>query len=231
MRVLLLGEDAQEIAEALLESIDRGATAEEIAGSVAYAAALRIAQFNTNNEFSDWDSALHSFTFANAIHQALRWAPSAEVIRGVFDAAMSVYLNRFLNVPAARVPEPTSVGDPEMLLGELFGLFDRQQQVNRAGEVVGEYLSEAVGPTSFSPRSAAFSCARTATSTGWSDGRGGLARVLSTRASTAGIHVLVAGARYLAAHAPTVRSQEQSSRIAERLERGEATFRGILSEL
>ena len=43
--------------------------------------------------------ALHTFTFANAVHQGLRRAPSPELLRGVFDAAMSVYLDRFLNVP------------------------------------------------------------------------------------------------------------------------------------
>ena len=31
---------------------------------VAYAAALRIAQFHTSNEYGDWDTALHTFTFA-----------------------------------------------------------------------------------------------------------------------------------------------------------------------
>jgi hypothetical protein len=39
-----------------------------------------------------------------------------------------------------------------------------------------------------------------------------------------GIHALIAGARYLAAHAPTVRSQEQTFQIARRLSRGERLF-------
>ena len=42
--------------------------------------------------------------------------------------------------------------------------------------------------------------------------------------SRAGIHVLVAAARYLAAHAPTRRSQEQTYQMAERLHRGEEVF-------
>jgi hypothetical protein len=50
------------------------------------------------------DTAHHSFTFANAVHQAIQRAPSAELVRGAFDATMSVYLNRFLNVPAAKIP-------------------------------------------------------------------------------------------------------------------------------
>ena len=134
---VLLGEDAQAIADALLVALREGATGEEVAGAVAYAAVLRIARFHTSNEFGDWDTALHTFTFANAIHQGLRRAPSPELLRGVFDAAMSVYLDRFLNVPPARLPDPDGTGgDPEGLLSELPVLLDRQQQVNEAGELV-----------------------------------------------------------------------------------------------
>ena len=38
-------------------------------------------------------------------------------------------------------------------------------------------------------------------------------------------HVLVAAARYLAAHAPTSRSQQQTYQIALRLHRGEAIYK------
>ena len=123
-------------------ALREGATGEEVAGAVAYAAVLRIARFHTSNEFGDWNTALHTFTFANAIHQGLRRAPSPELLRGVFDAAMSVYLDRFLNVPPARLPDPDGTGgDPEGLLSELPVLLDRQQQVNEAGELVARYLA------------------------------------------------------------------------------------------
>src|SRR5205807_6246604 len=109
------------------------ATAEQLAGAVAYAAALRIARFPTSNEFGDWDTALHTFTFANAVQQGLRRAPSVELLRGVFDAAMSVYLDRFLNVPAVRLPEPDTSPQPDELLAELPQLLDKQQHVHDAG--------------------------------------------------------------------------------------------------
>jgi hypothetical protein len=96
---VLLGDDPQAIAEALLEALRGGASVEAVAAAVVRAAALRIARFHTSNEFGDWDTALHTFTFANAVHQGLRRVPSPELLRGVFDAAMSVYLDRFLNVP------------------------------------------------------------------------------------------------------------------------------------
>ncbi len=44
---VLLDEDPKAIAEALLEALRDGATEEELAGAVAYAAALRIARFPT----------------------------------------------------------------------------------------------------------------------------------------------------------------------------------------
>ena len=39
-------------------------------------------------------------------------------------------------------------------------------------------------------------------------------------------HTLVAAARYLAAHAPTMRAQEQTYQIAARLHRGDRPFAG-----
>ena len=138
---------------------------------------------------------------------------------------MTVYLNRFLNVPPARLPEPgSSYVDPQGLLAELPSLYDRQQSVEQAGEAVARFEF----------------------------GRGQSERLLATLGhlllredrnfhtiqmveaafrqyqhlgnSTAGVHVLVAAARYLAAHAPTVRSQEQTFLIAQRLERGDRLF-------
>ena len=95
-----------EILEGLLQALRDGADEVHLASAVSYAAATRIARFPTCNEFGDWDTALHTFTFANAVEQGLRRSPSPELVRGVLDAAMSVHLDRFLNVPATRLPEP-----------------------------------------------------------------------------------------------------------------------------
>ena len=103
---VLLGDDPQASVDALLEALHNGVRDVDLAGVVAYAAALRIARFHISNEFGDWDTALHTFTFANAVHQGLRCTQSHELLRGVFDAAMSLHLDRFLNVPAARIPAP-----------------------------------------------------------------------------------------------------------------------------
>ena len=78
----------------MLEALRNGAAFEELAGTVAYAAALRIAQFSSNNDFGDWNTAHHSFTFANAVESGLRRVPSPLLLRGVFDGAMTVDLIR-----------------------------------------------------------------------------------------------------------------------------------------
>ena len=136
----LLSDDPQAIVAALLDALRTGCPSAQLSGLVAYAAALRIAHFPTSNEFSDWDTALHSFTFANAVQQGLLRSESPELLRGVFDAAMSVYLNRFLNVPAVRLPSPEkSSQDPQGLLGQLVALLDQRHQVDEAAQVVAEY--------------------------------------------------------------------------------------------
>ena len=81
-----------------------GANPEELGRAVAFAAALRITRFHTQNDHGDWDEVHHSFTAANALHQAIRRAPTPELLRGVYHGALRVYLDRFLNVPAARLP-------------------------------------------------------------------------------------------------------------------------------
>ena len=222
---VLLGDDAQAIADALLAALRGGATEDELAAAVAYAAALRIAHFHTSNEFFDWDTALHTFTFANAIHRGLRRVASPELLRGVFDAAMSVYLDRFLNVPPARLPEPAgAVENPEALLRELPALLDRQQQVNEAGELVATYL-HSDGDTDrllamlgkvLLREDRDFHTIQTV--------EAAFSQHELLRGTPAATHVLIAAARYLAAHAPTVRAQGQTYEIALRLHRGERLY-------
>jgi hypothetical protein len=222
---VLLGEDPQTIAEALLSALREGSTESELAGSVAYAAALRIARFHTSNEFGDWDTALHSFTFANAIHQGLRRVPSPELLRGVFDAAMSVYLDRFLNVPATRLPEPDDTGkNPAILLGELPELLDRQQQVNEAGALVARYLYSDGAPKQLLAELGRLLLREDRDFHTIQTIEVAFRQYELLRGTPAGAHVLVAAARYLAAHSPTVREQGQTYQIAYRLHRGERLF-------
>jgi nitrite reductase/ring-hydroxylating ferredoxin subunit len=224
---ILLGDNPQDIADGLLQALRAGCAMTELAAIVSYAAVLRIARFHTSNEFSDWDTALHTFTFANAIEQGLRRAPSVELLRGVFDAAMSVYLDRFLNIPAARIPQPEEDGaDPASLLAELPALLDRQQQVNQAASVVAHYLHTggqagrllAMIGKLLLREDRDFHTIQTV--------EGAFRQYARWRGTKAGTHALIAAVRYLAAHSPTMRAQGQTYGIAYRLHRGERLFEG-----
>src|SRR5207247_4532186 len=137
----VLGDDPAATLDALLAALAAGASPVDVASGVSFTAATRIARFPTSNEFGDWDTALHTFTFANAVEQGLRRSPSRELLRGVLDAAISVYLDRFLNVPAARLPRADAEDDPAALLERFPRLLDLQQQVDEAGRLVACYLA------------------------------------------------------------------------------------------
>ena len=224
---ILLGDDPQAIADLLVQLLAEGIEPAEVARMVSYAAARRIAHFHTSNEFGDWDTVLHTFTYANAIQHAVRRAPSLELLRCIFDAAMSVYLDRFLNIPAAPLPkvEPTST-PAELLLAEFPALLNKQQQVNEAGRLVAQYLANGGQPEKIIAVLGAtllredqdFHTIQTV------EAAVSQYRLLQDQPEAG--HVLIAAARYLAAHAPTPRAQNQTYQIALRLHRGEKLFEG-----
>jgi nitrite reductase/ring-hydroxylating ferredoxin subunit len=219
---VLLGEDPRAIASALLEALQEGATEEELAQAVSYTAALRIARFPTTNEFGDWDTALHTFTFANAVHQGLRRTPSQELVRGVFDAAMSVHLDRFLNIPPTRLPEldgPET--EPGELLAELPALLDERQRVDAAGGLVAHYLYGGGDADRLLALLGSLLLREDRNFHTIQAIEAVFSQHASLRGTVAGTHVLVAATRYLAAHCPTMRSQGQTYDIARRLSRGE----------
>ena len=225
MAPVLLGEDAEAIAEALLEALREGATEEGLAGTVAYAAALRIARFPTTNEFGDWDTALHTFTFANAVHQGLRRTSSLELLRGVFDAAMSVHLDRFLNIPPARLPEPDDPeAAPDDLLAELPTLLDERQRVGAAGDLVVRYLYGGGDADRLLAVMGGLLLREDRNFHTIQAVEAAFRQHALLRDTAAGAHVLIAAARYLAAHSPTMRSQGQTYEIARRLSRGETLY-------
>lgn len=222
----LLGENPREIADALLGALREGASTAEVAGAVSYAAALRIARFPTTNEFGDWDTALHTFTFANACEQGLRRSPSPELLRGVFDAAMSVYLDRFLNVPPARLPEGED-GDPAEMLSEFPALLDRQQRVDEAGSLVANYLHPGGEPDELLAMLGRLLLREDRDFHTIQAVEAAFRQHEGLRGTREGSHVLIAAARYLAAHSPTMRSQGQTYDIARRLSRGEKLYEEV----
>src|SRR5262249_29649762 len=137
----MLAEDPAATVAALVQALEDGAGSMALSSALAYAAALRVARFHTSNEFGDWITVLHTFTYANALHQSLKRAPSAEALRGVFHGAMPLYLDRFLNMPAAPLPPSAAPATADALLEELLALLNRQQEVNAAGALAYRYLA------------------------------------------------------------------------------------------
>jgi hypothetical protein len=220
---MLIDGEAAELVDALLSALRAGASEVELASAVAYAAATRIARFPTSNDFGDWDTALHTFTFANAVEQGLRRSSSPELLRGVFDAAASVHLDRFLNVPAARLPRPQNGADPDELLDGLPKLLDRQQQVDEAGQLAASFLGAGGEPQRLV---AALGAALVRENRNF--------HTIQCVEAAARQHELtsdplplLAAARYLAAHATTTRSQRQIFDIARRLHRGEKLYEEV----
>jgi hypothetical protein len=239
---VLLGDNPKAIVNVLVESLQDGAKQEELAAIVTYAAALRIAQFPITNEYSDWDTTLHTFTFANAVQQAICRLPSSkELLRAIFDVAMSNYLNRFLNVPCVALPsekeEPINNRDSESNRGNMMDRFldtlDKRHQVNEAAKMVATCLSTQQGEKELSEilvhallredRSfhtiqmleAAF---RQKTE---------LQRLQVLEGIKSISHILIAAARYLAAHTPSARAQGQTFEIAWRLHQGGKLYEEI----
>jgi hypothetical protein len=179
----------------------------------------------TTNEFGDWDTALHTFTFANAVNQGLRRTPSPELLRGVFDAAISVHLDRFLNVPPARLPEPDGSREtPQELLAKLPELLDERQQVGAAGELVAHYLYGGGDAERLLAVMGGMLLREDRNFHTIQAVEAAFSQNALLRDTAAGNHVLIAAARYLAAHSPTMRSQGQTYDIARRLSRGEILY-------
>jgi nitrite reductase/ring-hydroxylating ferredoxin subunit len=228
----LLGDDPRAIMDGIVDAMEQGAALTEISLTLSYAAAVRIAKFHTSNEFGDWITVLHTFTYCNALHQGLKRAPSPELARGIFHGAGSLYLDRFLNMPSARLPENRNADqeptDPDQLLARLKDLMDREQRVNESALTVHRYLSLGHDPARLIATLGHTLLREDAEFHSYQMLEAGVAlsHALRPQRPEAANRVLVAIARYLAAHAPTPRAMLQTARTAMRLQRGEAIYQG-----
>jgi nitrite reductase/ring-hydroxylating ferredoxin subunit len=233
---LLLGDDPAAIVVALKSAIRDGATATDLSGAISYAAALRIAMFGTSNEHSDWDTALHGFTYCNAVHQLLRRITAEmpmelerpELLRGVFHGAMQVYLTRFLNVPPARLP---GEGDDKLddlpcdgreLRDAFLAALDRQGAVKTAGCIAARHVILGHPAEPLIATLARAVLREDSEFHTYQMLEAGVQQYRQWGESTAGRHVLIAVARYVAAHSPTERAQLQTAMVAHRLSLGQA---------
>jgi hypothetical protein len=129
----------------------------------------------------------------------------------------------------------STVKNPETLLKEFLTLLDKQQQVNQAGELVMDYLYNNGKPErllavmgksllredrnfhSIQMIEAIFKQYSLYSLTSVRDDE-------NNSNNTTGAHLLVAAARYLAAHSPTMRSQGHTYQTANQLYHGEHLF-------
>ncbi len=266
----VLGEEPQAILAALLAALREGATPADVARAVAFAAALRIAHFATSNDHSDWESAHHTFSYANAAFglieratggntksvsrpsaparepgprarpsppldpgsrvarpghdEPLQVAVEALCLRAAIHGALAVYLNRYLNVPPARLP----AGDdrPALAQAELrcafLDVLDRQQQVAEAARVAAAHLAAGHPPADLF---ALLGHALLREDAGFhmvQNLQAAVQQYMAWGDDPEAAPILIAAARYLAAHCPTPRARHQTAQVAQRLMRGGA---------
>jgi nitrite reductase/ring-hydroxylating ferredoxin subunit len=234
----LLGDDPAKIIDALKAAIRAGAAPADLGRSLAYGAALRVARFGNANEHADWDTAHHVFTYANAVHQMLRRIGTADIddyvtaVRAIMHGAMALYLARYLNVPPARIPGEDSdqldnlPADVETIRAALLDAFDRQRQVDLAARLVARHLTLGHSPQALIATLALAVLREDAGFHAYQLLEAGVRQFTAWGNTGEGRHILIAVARYLAAHSPTERGALQTADIARRLMRGVAIHQG-----
>jgi hypothetical protein len=228
----LLGDDPARIVDSLKAAIRAGAAPADLGRSLAYSAALRVARFGNANEHADWETAHHVFTYANAVHQMLKRIGTADndthvaAVRGVLHGAMALYLARYLNVPPARIPGEGGEqlddlpADADAIRTALLDAFDRQRQVDLAARLVARHLTLGHSPQALIATLARAVLREDAGFHAYQILEAGVRQFTVWGNTDEGRHILIAVARYLAAHSPTERAALQTADIARRLMRG-----------
>ncbi|HVJ95971.1 MAG TPA: Rieske (2Fe-2S) protein [Acidimicrobiia bacterium] len=215
-----LADDPTAVADALAAAHRTGATDEQLGRAIAYASALRIVRFHIQNDHGDWDTVHHAFTAANGLQQALKRNPTPALRRGIVHAALRVYLDRFLNVPAARLPSATTGS-----LDALARCFDGQGMVDEAGNEVWGFLQNGGSRAEVIAALGHALLAEDAEFHWFQTIEAAVRQAYEWPEDSAESSlILVGAARFLAAHTPTRRELPTVVKIASRLRRGEALY-------
>jgi nitrite reductase/ring-hydroxylating ferredoxin subunit len=224
----LLGTDANSILQLIVSALAEGVTPASIARELAMAAAARLAHFPESNDIDDWFGPVHTFSFCNALHQVLsRGEVNPEIERGLLHAAVSIYVDRFLNIPSAKLPESAALESlpsaAEALLAAILETLDQKRGWSAVPNLVVRYLR--LGH----PESALIDTLTFATVREDLDFH--KLQVLEAAVNQSELWpagslerelVYIGASRYLAAFCPTRRGSSQSVGVALRLHRGEA---------
>jgi hypothetical protein len=232
----ILGADPLDVIAAVEGALAGGAAPAAVGAAITRAAGLRLARFATSNEVSDWFNPQHTLIFCNAVQRALLRTTGADVVRALYQAAIAVYMDRYLNVPAAKLPGERGTTHPAAnaeaaggLLDELLGALDNRAEVERAAELTSSYLRT---PAADWPAHLRRLVDRLAFATLREDLDFHTLQVLeaattqlAARGNDRGAEQIMVGVvRNLAAHCPTQRAGYQTAVIARRLQHGEELF-------
>ena len=226
----ILGEDPQAIIGAVVEAMHHGVPPVEVARHLALAAAWRLARFPESNDIEDWFAPMHTFSFCNALHRVLaRGEAGAELVRGLFHAAMSIYVDRFLNIPRAQLPSeqllenlPTAADE---LRETILSALDQRKEWSEVPRLVLRYLrlghpeAKLIDTLTFATvrEDLDFHSLQVL--------EAGLTQAAEWPPASAERELLYAAiCRHLAAHCPTRRSSSQSVAVALRLQKGEEVY-------
>ena len=191
-----------------------------------------MARFGNANEHADWETAHHVFTYANAVDQMLKRIGNAgtssplPAVRSVLHGAMALYLARYLNVPPARIPGDDGdelddlPADADVIRAALLDAFDRQRQVDLAARLVARHFALGHSPQALIVTLAHALLREDAGFHAYQMLEAGVRQFTAWGDNDADRHILIAVARYLAAHSPTERAALQTADIARRLMRG-----------
>ncbi len=217
---LVLGDDPRSIARGVTDMLSKGYSPASIARGVAFAAAARLAQFNSSNDVEDWFSPAHAFTYAHAIYRALERSPSWAVFRGVYHAALRVYLDRLLSTPPFKPPKGSPGRDAGSLLKALLDAMDRRYSVDEVAGIVADYMASGGSEESL-VRTLSHAVLREDQDfyvVQVLEAGVRLSRELGRPEDRATVYIAVA--RFAASQSPTRRRVEQTLSIASRLEAG-----------
>ncbi len=222
---ILLGDDPLAILETIEVALAEGAPAPLIAREVAFAAATRLARFATSNEVTDWFNPQHTFIYANGIYQATLRSSDPLVVRGVLHGAISVYMDRFLNVPATPLPSERKQAAQEGSLRGLVDLLDQRANLEEVADCAAGYLKGGNDFTALVDRLTFATVREDLDFHSLQVLEASVNQCTAWDHDPARVEVIITGAvRNLAAHCPTRRAGQQTATIARRLHRGEKIF-------
>ena len=228
LQEILLGDDPLSIIQHLLQSLRDDVAPVLLARQVCYAAALRLARFATSNEVTDWFNPQHTFIYCHGTVKAIQRSATPEVVRAIFQGAISVYMDRFLNVPPARLPSERNLtdltGSAGELLEQLLEQLDQRANIDDTAAITATYIASG-HPLKDLVNTLTLATVREDLDFHTLQVLDGAVQQCSQWDDPKIIeNIMVGVTRNLAAHCPTRRAGQQTAKIAAKLQRGEAIY-------